>query len=79
MRAEELDFLVLDPGQPLYKDTADGGIRLDAVEVDDDVELIIIIRQQEPITYKLGVDDVANVSVSLWVRTDLFYSENIYV
>ncbi|MEM1167849.1 MAG: hypothetical protein AAGJ08_01835 [Cyanobacteria bacterium P01_H01_bin.35] len=73
----EQNFLELTPNQPTYKDTADGGIRLDAVAVDSDIELTVILRQQEPITYKLGADDVANVSVSLWVNTDTYYGGNI--
>lgn len=77
VRDEELDFLELTPKLPDYKDTVDGGIRLDVVAVDSDVELTIIIRQQEPITYKLGGDDVTNVSVSLWVDTNVNYSHNI--
>lgn len=73
----EQNFLELTSNNPLYKDTSDGGIRLDALAVDGDVELAIIARQQEPITYKLGGGDVANVSVSLWVDTSLDYSSNI--
>lgn len=77
MEESELDFPELNQILPNYKDTADGGIRLDAVAVDSDVELMIVIRQQEPITYKLGDDAVTNVSISLWVDTMINYSQNI--
>ena len=70
-------FLQLNSNYPEYRDTADGGIALKGYSNIDDCEIFIAIRQQEPITYKLGGDDVANVSVSLWVQTNVIYSDNI--
>ncbi|MEM8568921.1 MAG: hypothetical protein AAGF85_20855 [Bacteroidota bacterium] len=77
MADDDVKFPLLSPNEPLYKDTADGGIELMGYSDIGDCEVFVIVRQQEPITYRLGGIDVANIGVSLWVNTFGLYVQDI--
>ncbi|NES64183.1 MAG: hypothetical protein F6K24_02405 [Okeania sp. SIO2D1] len=77
MTQDDYSLLQLNSKSPEYRDNADGGIRLKGFSDIGDCEVAVIIRQEEPITYKLGGNKVTNVSVSLWVQSDKSYSQEI--
>ncbi|MGB3511501.1 MAG: hypothetical protein WBA93_20140 [Microcoleaceae cyanobacterium] len=73
----EQSFLELTPQFPEFRDVSDGGLRINAFSPTVGTELVILIRQNVPINYNLGGDEVANVNVSLWVSTTAIYSNDI--